>query len=460
MFTTLRKAVPMSFAVGALLFLPLGGCEKSSKGEAEHEHAHGKTDEHGHSEEGHAHKEKHDHSHDSHGHEGHEHSGGEHEHDEGEEGHAGEVTLTAEAISASGIKLEPARKQALVATRTVPARVAFNAEATAHVGTSIPGRVTAVRVKLGDSVKKADPLLVIDSPEFGVAQSELLQRRSDVQVARTNVEVVKTAFERASRLLEGKGIAKAEFQRREGEYKAAQGQLLSAESGFKAASNKLKLLGMSDAELERFEKTGTINSQIIIRAPIDGRVTEKEVTLGEVVGPESPPLLVLADMTTLWVLADVPEGVVHQVALGAPARVVIPSLANHVVEGKVAYVDPKINPQSRSAAVRIEVPGENSPLQPGMFGQAEIVGGEEKATDAIVVPAAAIQNIEGGPALFVPVEGEANTFTKRPVTVGTPISGMVPILSGLNEGEQYVVAGSFTLKADLGKQSAAHSHDH
>lgn len=445
----------LSLPLLLLACLTLWACGNSAPEEG-HDHEHGEHDEHGHGEEKHAHKEQDDHGHDSHGEEGHEHG---HEHGE-EEGHSDEVTLTPEGIASAGIKSEPAQLHKLTNLLTVPARVSFNEEAMAHVGTSIPGRVAEIRVKLGDTVKQGDVLLVIDSPEFGEAQSEMLQKLAGVEVAKTRSDVTKVAYERAQKLADGKGISQSELLRREGEFKATAADRMAAESALLGANNKLKLLGISQAEGERLAKTGQINSRFTILAPLAGRVVEKEATLGEVVGPDSPPLLVLADMTSLWVLADVPEGEVHRIALGAPAQFTVPTLKDHMIEGKIAYLDSKINSGSRSAAVRIVVPGEGSPLQPGMFGQAEIEAKEEgmEAASALAVPAESVLTVEGGPAVFVPVEGEPNTFAKRSVRIGTRVGSWIPILSGIKEGELVVVAGTFTLKADLGKAGAAHVH--
>jgi cobalt-zinc-cadmium efflux system membrane fusion protein len=98
-------------------------------------------------------------------------------------------------------------------------------------------------------------------------------------------------------------------------------------------------------------------------------------------------------------------------------------------------------------------------LRPGMFCRVEISAGEGAAGEAVLaVPDDAVQTVEGGPAVFVPVAGEDDTFAKRAVTVGKPVGGWVPVLSGLKEGEPVVVGGSFILKADLGKSGAAHEH--
>jgi cobalt-zinc-cadmium efflux system membrane fusion protein len=128
--------------------------------------------------------------------------------------------------------------------------------------------------------------------------------------------------------------------------------------------------------------------------------------------------------------------------------------------GTVAFISPAVDPSTRSAQVRIEVQDGHVALRPGMFARVEIEAGAAGATPepVLAVPDEAVQTVEGGPAVFVPVPGEENTFAKRAITVGRAVGGMVPVLSGLKEGEAYVVAGSFLMKAELGKGSAAHDH--
>jgi len=120
-----------------------------------------------------------------------------------------------------------------------------------------------------------------------------------------------------------------------------------------------------------------------------------------------------------------------------------------------------LNPDTRTGSVRVEVANSDDKLRPGMFASVMLTTGTAGNGDAVLaVPDEAVQTVEGAPAVFVPVEGEENTFVKRPVTVGRPTGGMVAVLSGLKEGEPIVVSGTFILKAELGKASGGHGHAH
>lgn len=421
--------------IGLLLLTssPACGGEKTAVDEhghgAKEEDGHGHGDEHG----GHEEEEGDDHG-DEHGHGG-----------KGEGEHADEVTLAPEAIQRYGITVEAVSKRALRGTFAAAARVSYNAEAIAYVGSPVSGRISEIKARLGDAVKKGDVLLIIESPELGEVQSDFRSKRAAVQAARSS-------YERANKLLkESQGIALTEVQKREVELK-------SAEAAASAAESTLRLFGFTPQAIESLAKSGNIDSRYPVHAPLTGTVVERNATLGERVGPDRDSLFTVADASTLWVIADVPEGRLKDVGLGSRARVKVPAVPDRTFDGAVILVSPSLEQATRTTQVRIEVKDAQSLLKPGMFAQAEISSPEAAAGAMLAVPIEAVQTVEGGPAVFVPVKGEENTFAKRAVSVGPAVGGLVPVLSGLKEGEQVVTAGTFILKAELGKSGAAHEH--
>jgi cobalt-zinc-cadmium efflux system membrane fusion protein len=380
-------------------------------------------------------------------------------HEDGE-AHGDEVHLAPEAIERLGVQIAAAQKLVLVPTQRAPAQVAFNSEGIAHVGIPIHGRVAELRVRLGDEVEPGAVLLVVESPELGEAQSNFLLKRSVATNSLPAVDLAQSAHERARGLYEkNQGIALTEVLKREAEYRTAQAALAAAQAEEDAARNRLRLLGMSAEAIERVGETRVIEPLFTVEAPIAGQVVEREVTLGELVGPDREALLVIANMGKLWVLADVPETRLRDVAVGARARVLLGSSGDHWCEGVVSFISPSINPATRSVQVRIEPTDRHPELRPGVFAQAEIETDSVRDREPqLAIPDAAVQMVEGSSAVFVPVSGEEGTFTRRSVTVGPAIGGFVPVLFGLVEGERYVSTGSFILKAELGKSSAEHDH--
>ena len=408
-------------------------------------------------------------------HEGHNHENhAEHEHGEEEtneehanhgheehSGHSDEVTLSEEAIKLYKLRIETVRRQKLIRKISAPVRVTYNTEAMAHVGTSVSGRVKDIRYRIGDHVQKGSVLLVVNSPELGRLQSEYLQKRIEVQVAEISMEVATIGYKRAKKLLDGNGISKAQFLEAEGKFKVTEGGLLTAKSTVQDLENRLQIFGISQEQIAGLINTEKIDSVYKILAPISGEIIAREATLGEVVKPDDHALMIIADLSTLWVIASVPEIKTPFVKVGAPAYFKTEAIGRETLTGKVAYIAPALDERTRTGQVRIEVPNKERVLRPGMFGTAminETTDHMESIPDVLSVPESAVFTVEGGPAVFVPSKVEKNTFEKRAITIGPVISGNVTVLSGLEEGELYVEKGGFILKAELGKEGVAHEH--
>jgi len=439
-----RSRIEKTGAVAALLaaaVLGLSGCKQKAESQAAQPKA-----------AGHAEGDGHDHG--AEGHEGHDHGG--------EEAHADEVVLTPEAQERYGVKVDQAQRWVLRPTFTVPGRVTYNQEAMAHIGSRLAGRAAEILVRVGDTVTQGQPLIVVDSTELGEAQGELLQRRITAASAGPAAELAKIAWDRAKGLYEQtQGISLTEVQRREAEYNAALAAQKGAQAGVTAAENRLRLLGMSTEAIATLVDSGQVAPTYTITAPIAGVVVEREVTQGEVVGPDSGSLMTLADTTTVWVLADVPEQRVVSIAQGATAWIAASPGSDKRYEGTVALVPTSVDHSTRTAQVRIVAPAAELGLRPGMFASVELVAGSGTGSDpepTVAVPEAAIQTVENQSAIFVPVPNEPNTFAKRAVTIGPVTGGLVPIYAGLVEGEAFVASGSFILKAELGKGGASHEH--
>lgn len=421
-----RIAGIAAFTAAAALFLP--GCPGGKSGG--HDHAHGEA---GHDD------------HDS-GAEGH-----------GEEpGHADEVTLTAEAVRAAGIRVEVATARVLRPTFAAPARAALDSDSTAHVGVQFAGRVREVRVKRGDRVGKNAVLLVIESPDFGREQIEYLAARDALDRSQAPVDLARRLLERARQAHEAsRSLPLTTVEERERALQEAEGTRAAAAAQVTAAENRLHVLGMAQAEVEALASSREVRTLVEVKSPIDGEVLAREVTLGESVGPDRDALVVVAGTQSIWVLAEVPESRLADVAVGAKVRVL---RAGVPLEGTVGWIEPLVDPGSRTGRVRVVLPRAGSGLLPGMYAEVEFAAAGPDPAPVIAVPAEAVQTVEGGPAVFVPVKGEQNTFAKRAVRVGRSVNGLVPVLDGLASGEEFVAAGSFVLKADLGKSSAAHEH--
>lgn len=371
----------------------------------------------------------------------------------------GNVTLPDEFVRQGGIDMEPVREHVLMPSFRAPARVTYNADTVAHVGTPVVGRVLQIRVKLGDVVKQGDDLLVIESRELGEAQGDYLQKLAAGSAARDAAEAPKVALERA-KSLEGGAISSAEVRKREAEYHAAMGSMRNADVALAAAEQKLRLFGLDETGVRQLAAGGRPLPHYSIRAPITGTVIQREVTLGELVIPEKETLLVLADLSTFWVVADVPEDRLKQVVPGARVRIHVAPAPGQPVEGTVSLISPGVDPSTRTVEVRVEVQASRASLMPGMFAEAEIFDGRSEASRPVLaIPETAINTIDGESVVFVPAGEKQNTFAKRAIERGREVGGMVQVLSGLQAGEKIVTRGSLILKGQLQKTGAGEDDD-
>jgi membrane fusion protein, heavy metal efflux system len=356
--------------------------------------------------------------------------------------------LEASSIARHGIQAVPAQMRALRRHFLAPARVAFNAEAVAHVGTPLRGRVVSVAAKVGAVVNRGDVLLVVDSPDLGEAQIDFVVKRSAAANGAPMVELAKEDWERAKALFaESQGISQGEVRRREAEFRAAQATVRGAEAMATAAENRLHMLGMTQTEIVELGRTSEIQPRLTITAPFAGQVVARHVTPGELVAPDRAALLTIVDPSVLWVLAEVPDARLGAVAIGGAAQVRVGD--GRTYEGKVALIAAELDAHTRTAEVRVEVRGAEQTLRPGMFAEVKFTAapGDEQSAQVVSVDEQAVQQVDHQSVVFVPLAGEPNAYVLRPVEVGRVVDGFVPVLGGLQAGELVVTAGSFVLKA-------------
>ncbi|HTE06790.1 MAG TPA: efflux RND transporter periplasmic adaptor subunit [Planctomycetota bacterium] len=370
-----------------------------------------------------------------------------------------DVTLTAEAVTSSGIRIEPARTRMLTGLVHAPARVSLRTDGLARIGSPFHGRVIELPVKLGDRVERGAVVLVAECPEYGEAQADFLQKTAQSKALAPAVELAKSTWERARSLLESiQGVTLTEVQRREAEYREAERDLAFARAAAAAAGSRLALFGFDEQAIASLEQQGRVQQRLPIRAPLAGQVIKLDVTLGELVGPEKDALLVLADTRRLWILAHVPESRLGEIVEGSKAQITVAALGITDLVGTVAAIAPTLDAETRNAEVRIEVDNADGRLRPGMFAQATIHAAPRGSVPVLVVPDGAVQTVEGKSSVFVPVDANGLTFCRHAVRVDEPVDGDIPVLAGLREGELIAVSGTFVLKAELGKGEATHDH--
>ncbi|MCF5052881.1 efflux RND transporter periplasmic adaptor subunit [Pseudomonas syringae] len=341
----------------------------------------------------------------------------------------GVIELTEQQVQAAGIQLAPAQPRAISTLLTLPGEVRFDEDRTSHIVPRVAGVVEAVKVNLGQAVKKGEVLAVI-------ASQQISDQRSELAASQRRVELARTTFARERQLWEEEISA-------EQDYLLARQTLQEAEIALNNARQKMSALSGSAVLVggNRYE----------LRAPFDGVVVEKHLALGEVVS-ETSNAFTLSDLSQVWVTFGVFPKDLSKVRVGKPVTVSSAEMGTHV-RGTVAYVGNLLGEQTRTATVRVTVPNPDDAWRPGLFVSVQLATDTYQAK--VAVPQEAIQTVEDKPSVFVRTpEG----FITRHLELGVSEDGYVEVRQGLEAGAQVATVGSFILKSELGKGSAEHAH--
>lgn len=342
----------------------------------------------------------------------------------------GVIVLSPEELARAGIELTPVVLGQHRVSRDFPATIQANENELADVTTLIRGRVVTVRVDVGADVKKGELLALLHSTELGLAESAYLK-------AAARLHEADLAYRRAKDLHENKVISLAEYLRREAEMKTALAEA-------RETRNRLDLLGVSRSEVERLSREGTIKSDVPLLAPFDGRVIMRNITRGEVVETHQKCFTV-ADLSEVWVIANVPEKDVEYIQKGQTVDIVAAAYPHALFHGTVTYIADMLDSATRTLRVRVTAPNPEMRLKPEMFALVRVHAAP--GPDMLTVPLSAVQNGPAGKIVFV--QRAPHEFEVRPVTIGREIGQSVAVMNGVTLGEPVVAKGSFVLKSEM-----------
>ncbi len=342
----------------------------------------------------------------------------------------GRVTLTNEQAKSNGVDVAVAGPARIQSTLQLTGEVGFNQDRTVQVVPRLMGRVETVSVVVGERVRKGQIMAVVSS-------QVLADQRGELMAASKRLVMAKSTFEREKKLWEEKISAKQD-------YLQAQQALQEAEIAVQLAREKLSSLGAlasAPGKLTNFE----------IRAPIDGMVTAKKISVGEVL-KDDVNIFTVSDLSTVWVELNIYAKDLNTVKVGQKATVKATGFEASA-QGSVSYVGALIGNQTRTATARIVLPNAKGIWHPGLPVNVELVAAEVEVPVAISVDA--LQTMRDAPAVF---GRYGDSFEVRPVQLGRSDGKMVEVTKGLNAGEQYAATNSYLIKADIGKSSASHEH--
>lgn len=320
------------------------------------------------------------------------------------------------------LKVQAAEAFPEPAIDSLNARIDYDDNSTARVFTPITGRVTKIIAEVGDVVKVGSPLLQIDSPEFSTAESELAKAEADLVHK-------KQVYERDLLLIESKGIAQRDLE-------AADADLQQAKAESLRAKARLQNLALN-----------TTDHQFILRSPIAGVVSERQVNAGSQVRPDAiRPVFVITNPAHLWVLVDLPEQYLAKVKLGQTMRVEVDAYPNDFFDSKVSVIADVLDPQTRRVQVRCELDNNKAnKLKAEMFARVSPIS--ERASDLPRVPNTSI--FTQGVSSYLFVELSPGVFQRRKVELSVQGREYSFVKSGLHINERVVTTGALLLNSEL-----------
>ncbi len=365
-----------------------------------------------------------------------------HEEEAGHGGHGDEVALTGAALENARLRVETLAPLPLDAETTVPARIALDPRREARVSAVTAGTLERILVRPGDLVDVGGGLATVLSPELGTAIGEHLAGSARLEAARARRERIET-------LRAGGFSSIAEVAEAEAAFTVA-----AAEA--EAAEERLRVFGVAPEKV-RPRDGEHFSSRFSVRSPIAGEVLAIEASLGGSVA-SGDPLFHVGNLDEVWLLLDVYERSLAAVKVGAAVSFTADAYGDELFTGTVDQIGGWLDPDSRTAEVRVVVPNPGHRLKPNMFAQARLALGGASPGDGLVLPAAAVQDVEGRQSVFV--EEEVGRYAVVAVRTEALSDGRLRVVSGLEAGARVVVEGAFTLKSELAKSELGEGHAH
>jgi len=356
--------------------------------------------------------------------------------DSSEEGHAeeGEIQLTSQQMVEQGLKVAVASTGLVEKLTTLPGKLVVNTDQQAQISPNFSGYVEQVNVALGQSVQKGQPLAVLILPE-------LIDQQANLRMAQANLDLARKDYQREQQLWSQGISAKQDYQRAENAYRQAQITVQSSQA-------RLNALGAS----------GNNNGRFLIKAPISGVISKKDIVVGENV-QLADQLFVIENLKDLWLEFNLPNTSNIQLQVGQILNFKTNG-SDQNYQAKVQTLNPQADLQTGRLQVRAKVTTQADVLRPNVLVNVFVTDAQAKT--ALRVQKKALQQVEGKPVVFV-IESEEKGLVHlkaQPIEVGVSSQDgqWLEVISGLTEGQKYIADGSFLLKSELEKDEAGHGH--
>ena len=321
-------------------------------------------------------------------------------------------------------------------------RIAVDDERTTQVFPPFTGRVTRVFVTAGEHVRAGQPLAAFAANELVQARSDLASAQAAQAQAQAQLAQTRSNLARQVALAPAEAASQRDVEQARTDLATAEQALATARANEAAARGRLEVLNVPAASASPAAASGRPSAAAVIRAPIDGVVTSRQVGQGQFVnsytGGASTPLLVLSDLSRVWLVANLRDADASRVRRGATLSARVPALDGRTFTGRVVFVSPVVDPAAHRVTVRAEVANPDGALRPDMFAEVSVTAGP--ARTSVGVPAAAV--IYDGTQAEVWLQTPAGAYRLRPVRVGRSDRGTIEVLEGLAPGDRVASGGA------------------
>lgn len=352
------------------------------------------------------------------------------------------LTFNAAQIQHGGVRWSAVTvSSATAGSAALPGELTVNEDRTMRLGAPGGGRVLAVRVQPGDAVRSGQALVVMQSAEAGMAQSDVAKARAEVTSARAEAQYASSARNRAERLLALKAIPRQDYERAIADDEQAASRVAQAGAELARAQSTARQLGAGGA---------SASGQIVLASPLAGVVLERPAQPGAVVDAGAP-LVVVTDPSSLWLQVKTPESFAGLFKRGGSLAFSVPAYPGEVFTARIDAVGAGLDPQTRTLGVRGLVANAGGRLKPSMLATVQVEGGARSA--AILLPDDAVQLMNGKPTVFIarPDAKGGVRLEQRVVEVGPRTGGRIAVTRGLSAGDVVVTSGAFAVKAQFQK---------
>jgi membrane fusion protein, heavy metal efflux system len=337
------------------------------------------------------------------------------------------VTLSDSQLQA--VKLLQTSLHSFVVQRSAVGSIDFDEDLAVQVFPPYQGKIIGAFAEVGDEVQRGAILYSIDSPD-------LIQAESTLIAAAGVADLTRAALARAKDLYENQGMAQKDYQQ-------ASSDQMTAEGALKAARDAVRVFGKSEKQIDAIVAQRKIDPALVVASPISGRITARFAQPGLLAQPGNAPApFAVADLSTLWMLANVPESDVDSLQTGQALRVKVMALGDHEFDAKIRTIGATVDPNTHTVVVRSVVSDPHHQLRPGMMATYLIRTGEPIQSAAI--PMNGVVR-EGDGTMSVWVTTDRHRFVRRIVKVGLQQDGLDQILEGLSAGETVVTDGAILL---------------